>query len=363
MKILHITNTFSEGGVDTLLLNLLPNLKSLGVDVELLVLNKNEIALVSKLRECGITVHLGRFANIRAIRNIGFIRKYLQKYDLVHAHLFPIQYFVVLASLFLKKKAILITTEHGCTNKRRKYGLLRNIERFIYRRYSKVVCVSNASQKNLEDWVGIQNTYMIYNGINLQKIQQAKPYYKKELNIPEDSKVVIMVARFFNQKDHKTVIKAVTLLDQKIHVLFCGSGEDGINECCHFAHTLGVDRRIHFLGNRVDIPQLLKSSDIAVLSSFYEGFSISLLEYMAAGLPVIGTDVDGTHELLQNHGILFPIGDYECLAKEITKLSEDKKYYDEITEKCHNRVKDFNEDVMANNHEKLYQELSLCKTN
>jgi glycosyltransferase involved in cell wall biosynthesis len=357
MKILHITNSFSEGGVDTLLLNLLPKLKYPGVDVELLVLNKNEIKLVSELHEHGIVVHLGRYVNVRTIRNICVIRKYLKQYDVVHAHLFPTQYFVVLSSLFLRKKALLVTTEHVCYNKRRKYKLFKIIERFIYSRYSKIVCVSNSSKKNLEDWIGIQNICVIYNGINFIKFQQTRPYNKKDLNIPEESKIVIMVARFFEQKDHKTVIRAVPLLDKCVHFIFCGSGEDGINECRHLALTLGVDARIHFLENRSDIPQLLKSSDIAVLSSFYEGFSISLLEYMAAGLPTICTDVDGSRELVQNYGILFPVGNYKCLAEEITKLLKNKEHYDDITKKCYNRVRDFSEDMMVNNYINLYQEL------
>jgi glycosyltransferase involved in cell wall biosynthesis len=171
-----------------------------------------------------------------------------------------------------------------------------------------------------------------------------------------------MTARFFDQKDHNTVIRAVTLLNNNVHVLFCGSGDDGINDCRLLADKLGVGERIHFLGGRTDIPKLLKSSDIGILSSFYEGFSISLIEYMASGLPVICSNVDGSRELVKNYGVLFPVGDYNALAKEIGELLENKEYYNEIALKCYNRVQDYDENKMINNYIILYKEL-LCKTN
>jgi glycosyltransferase involved in cell wall biosynthesis len=364
MKILHICNSISEGGVGTFLLSLLPALKEAGHSVELLALEKNNVGLAPALERQGITVHIGKYAKVRDPRNILIIRSVIKQggYDIAHTHLFPTQYFAAICRCFCKTP-VLLTTEHTCYNKRRDRKLFRPVEKFIYGRYAKIVCVSHAGKTNLDRWAAAAHkSCTIYNGINLLKFQHAQPYSKAEIGLPENSKVIIMAARFFNQKDQKTVVRAMPYVDSAVHLLFCGSGEQGIRECKQEAATLGVGDRVHFLGNRSDMERLIKSSYAAILSSFYEGMPLSLMEYMAAGVPTIATDVDGTSELVQNHGILFPVGDYKCLAKEITHLLADKNYYVEVAGKCYARSLDFSEEKMADNYLHLYQQL-LCKQN
>lgn len=368
MKILHITNSISEGGVGTYLLSLLPALKKIGHSVELLALDKNNTDLAFEMERQNIKVHIGKYKNVYDLRNIFFIRLYIKRgnYDIIHTHLFPTQYFFAIARMSEKSNVKVITTEHTNYNKRRNYVIFLFLERMIYKQYDVIVACSNDAANNLKRWLNHveinHKINAIVNGINLRKFIEATKYSKQELNLPNNAKILIMVARFSNQKDHKTVIRAVTLLDKSIHVLFCGSGKGGINECCRLARTLGVDKRIHFLGNRTDIPKLLRSSDIAILSSFYEGMPLSLMEYMAAGLPSVCTNVDGSREFAQNYGILFPVGDYQCLASEITLLLENKEYYNEVAQRCYNRVQDFSEDKMISNYLSLYNGL-LCKTN
>jgi len=366
MKIFHITNELSEGGVGTFLLALLPMLKKAGNKVELLVLGEANSALVSDMSSQGITVHVGKYASIYDPRNIFLINSYIKQgnYDIVHAHLFPTQYLVSIAKMITKNNAKFITTEHGSYNKRRNRAILRPIEKMMYRRYDAIVGCSNDSSTNLKKWLACKRTKIttIANGINLQIAKTAIGYTKQELNLPDDAKILIMVARFFEAKDHKTVVKAVPFLEQNVHVLFCGSGEEGVKECQLLAQKLEVEERVHFLGNRKDISRLLKSSDVAVLSSFNEGMPLSLIEYMAAGLPSICTDVCGSQELAQNYGILFPVGDYECLAREVNKLLENKEYYNEVAQKCYNRAQDFSQETMMKNYTNLYKQL-LCKKN
>ena len=367
MNVLHIVNVLSEGGVSSVLMVLLPALKNLRVNVELLILSKSNTESILTLEKKGVIVHSGKYTSIYDPRNIFLIRSFIKQgnYDIIHTHLFPTQHFVAIAKIITKSTAKYITTEHGSYNKRRDKIMFRPIEKMVYKSYDQIIPCSNDSATNLVKWLKLKKypkIKTIPNGINFQKFKHVTRYTKRELNLPDNTKVLIMVARFFDAKDHKTVVRSVAFIDKNIHVLFCGSGENGINECRDLARTLAVHEQVHFLGARSDIPELLKSSDIGILSSFNEGFPISLLEYMAAGLPVVCSDVDGSRELAQNCGVLFPVGDYVCLAKEITKLLENEKYYNEIAQKCYDRVQNFSEDKMVKNYQSLYKEL-LCKTN
>lgn len=364
MKILHITNSISEGGVGTFLLSLLPALKKAGYDVELLVLDKNNSDLASDMERQDVKVHIGKYENIRNPMNIFWIRKLIKKYDIVHSHLFPSQYWVAGASILSRKKTIMLTSEHGVDNRRRHKKLFKPVEKFIYRQYRKVVCVNDTVQQNLDIWANTNGrSIVIYNGVDVAKFENAKSYTKKELDLPDDSRCVIMVARFFDVKDHKTLIKAFSLLPQNIYLLFCGSGETYFDECVALVHSLKIENRVRFLGNRKDVDRLIKSSDIGVLSTNNEGMPLSVLEYMSSQKPVVVSDVEAVNNIVRNYGVLFPKGDYHSLANEILLLLNDSNYYEQVAQKCYARALNFSQEAMITNYVNLYNQLFLCKTN
>ena len=108
----------------------------------------------------------------------------------------------------------------------------------------------------------------------------------------------------------------------------------------------------------MDVPQLLKTADIVVLSSKFEGMSLSSIEGMASGKPFIASDVPGLSEIVKGAGILFPLGDEKKLAAEILRLANDSAYYGKIATQCFNRAKEFDISNMVNKHIALYQELT-----
>jgi glycosyltransferase involved in cell wall biosynthesis len=86
------------------------------------------------------------------------------------------------------------------------------------------------------------------------------------------------------------------------------------------ARSIGVATRVSFLGRRQDVPRILKAADIYVHSTTFDGFGIAACEAMAAGLPVIASDVPGLAQVVGGAGILFPVGDHVALAREIQGL-------------------------------------------
>ena len=111
------------------------------------------------------------------------------------------------------------------------------------------------------------------------------------------------------------------------------------------------------MGMRTDIPSILHASDIIVLSSHYEGLSLSSLEGMASGRPFVASDVDGLHEIVDGYGLLFPHEDAQSLADILLKLSKDQAYADRIAAKCKERAKQFDITVMAQKYNCIYKNL------
>ena len=94
-----------------------------------------------------------------------------------------------------------------------------------------------------------------------------------------------------------------------------------------------------------------------VLSSHWEGLSLSSIEGMASGRPFLASDVDGLHEIVNGAGVLFPNGDYERLAKEIYELCKNPKRYHDVVKKCQERAKLFDISLMAEKYNALYQSI------
>lgn len=133
---------------------------------------------------------------------------------------------------------------------------------------------------------------------------------------------IISVARFAPPKDFLTLVRALALIrDLRWRALFVGDGPLR-PQCEAVAESLDLLDRIDFLGRREDVPQLLASSDIFVLSSRSEGMPISVLEAMRAGLPVLASRVGGTQDLLAGLGYsaLFTPGDANELARRLRDL-------------------------------------------
>ena len=123
------------------------------------------------------------------------------------------------------------------------------------------------------------------------------------------------------------------------------------------AQQIKVENRVHFLGFRNDVERILKTVDIVVLSSNWEGFGLAAAEGMAAGKPVIASSVPGLAEIVKDAGILFPKGDYHVLAKYIKKIIFSKSQYNSISRCCYNKSVLFNITRMVNQYTDIYKEL------
>lgn len=149
---------------------------------------------------------------------------------------------------------------------------------------------------------------------------------KKELNICSNEFILLSVGELIKRKNHETIIRAIALLNNpNIRYVICGKGplESYLKD---LSIRLKVDNQILFLGFRKDIVEICKISDVFVFPSFQEGLPVALMEAMAAGLPVICSNIRGNTDLIENHinGYLSDPKSVDGFAKNIKKIISHK---------------------------------------
>ena len=359
MKVLHIINNLGSGGAEKLLEDLIPLMNKMeNVEADILLLTDEKNVFHDSLINKGVKVDVVKYRNMYDFRNIFEIKKYIVDggYDIVHSHIFPTQYWVALSRVFLRNKKVkFVTTEHSTHNRRREKFYFRYIDKLIYSQYDSIISITEKTRDNLINWIdfkrkNLSKHIVIENGVDIERIKAALPYKKSELieGICENTKLVCMVGRFSEAKDQPTLIRAVSRLPEDIHLVLVGEGPlKKENE--ELAEELDMSDRVHFLGFREDIPRILKTVDIVVLSSYWEGLSLSSIEGMASGKPFLASKVTGLEEVVGNIGLLFNQGDIDSLANLIKELFDDPSLYASIVNRCILKANEYSiEDVIAN---------------
>ena len=365
MRILQVITSLDMGGAEMLVVNLIPRLQALGHTVDLCVFDCTETPLTKQLKsECPQTKIYALGHGVYNPLYIFKLVKIMKNYDIVHTHNSSPQLFVAIASLF--SRTDIVSTEHNTSNRKRNWKWYRPIESWMYGRYNHVICISKIAEEKLREYMGGEwlvessNRYKsittINNGIDVNAISEAVPC-KELLGLKESRKSILMVAGFRKQKNQDTIIRALTLLNQeKYEVWFAGIGER-MEEVKQLALSLGVSDRVRFLGLRTDIPNVLRAADVIVMSSHWEGLSLSNVEGMSAHKPFIASDVNGLKEVTKGYGILFPHEDAKALAEEINRLASDEAYYNEIAERCYNRALEFDISNTVSGYADVYKNI------
>ncbi|WP_310377800.1 glycosyltransferase [Flavobacterium sp.] len=359
MKILQVINNLATGGAEKLLLETIPLYREKGIVMDVLVLNGTNYPFLQQLKdlECCTIYSLGLKSVYNPI-HIFKIIPYLKKYDILHVHLFPAQYWVVLAKLLSFSKTKLFFTEHNITNVRIQNKVFKLLECFIYCYYHKIICITNEIKIVMKQHTNSTSDkfVVIENGVNLAAIRASKPYQKIQIHpsINQDTILLIQVAGFREQKDQPTLIKALSHLPIEYKLLLVG---DGVlqSDCEKLVQELQLSERVLFLGLRADVPQLLKTADIVVLSSHYEGLSLSSIEGMASGKPFVASKVAGLSEVVSGVGILFEQGNDKALAQVLENLIDNPDYYLAVAIACQEKANQYDISTMVDQHIHLYE--------
>jgi glycosyltransferase involved in cell wall biosynthesis len=359
MKIIHIINRLASGGAEKLLLDTIPLYRKKGIEVDLLVLNGSPSPFMKVLEEegCCSIYSLGLNSEYNPMQVFKLI-PFLRKYDIAHVHLFPSQYWVVLAKMLSFSKIKMVYTEHSTSSRRVRNGLFKHIDPFFYARYDKIICITQKVSCIVKDHTSISNSkiQIINNGVLLEKFKNCTPNDKFDFFPDANSnlKILIQVSSFIEPKDQVTLINSLNYLTDEVKLLLVGEG--GLQkECKELVNKLNFEKRVLFLGLRMDVPQLLQLADIVILSSKYEGLSLSSIEGMASGRPFIASNVPGLSDIVGSAGILFKQGDAKDLAVKIENLLTDEAYYQEIVRTCLAKSEQYDIHFMVDKHIHLYK--------
>lgn len=353
MKILQVITSLSTGGAEKLISEITPLLRDKGHQVDVLAFDGADTAFKKALTDKGIKVYsFGKGCNVYNPIFIFRLAKMMKNYDIVHTHNTAPQLFAAIGSVLCS--VVLCTTEHNTSNRRRDWKWYAPIDKWMYSRYAKIICISNQAEDNLRKYLpNVKNVCTIFNGVDINRFHNAKPLD----SLKSTKNVVVMVAGFRYQKDQDTLIRAFTHLDKdKYELWLVGDGERRpILE--KMIYELGLNN-VKLLGIRNDIPNVLQTADIVVMSSHFEGLSLSNIEGMSVNKPFISSNVDGLREVVDGYGLLFPHGDDKALSSIIMKLSDDKAYYQQVAAKCWERAQMFDIQKMVDAYIDVYKSIA-----
>ncbi len=353
MKVVHVIPSLRTGGAAIILTHLLPALAELGVEVSVLVYDECHSRCEAKVINDGIKLLSMGCANKRSLRIIPTLHHELSSADVAHVHLSPAMWQAAVASLDLKTPMV-----YSIHTIMKDSSWKRPFKKWALGRYAAIVTPLESQIDIVKEWLGPERSartrvVAIPHGVKMERLRNAR----RAPGFGTEQRVITMISKFDDTKDQRTLIRAIPLLtDPNVSVVFIGDGP-ALKAHREYARALGVADRVQFLGTRDDIPSLIAGTSIGVQSSHREVFALSALELMAAGKPVIGSDITANRDLIADAGLLFPEGDETKLAAHINRLLDEQVFYREVSEKCLVRSDDFSVELAAERYFDLYSEL------
>ncbi len=324
LKILHTESSPGWGGQENRILNESLGLEKLGAKVYILC-QPNSI-LSKKAEESGIEVFTYPLRKSYDIKAIYFTMKLINKLkiDVINSHSGKDTYISAIAGKLSRKPLLLVRTRHLA---------FPITSTFSYKYLSHVIITVSEYVRNylISKGINPQKVLSVPTGIDITKFNpdRVNATLRQELQLNEKIPLVGTVAVLRKKKGHHILLEAIPYVLNKIpnaHFVFVGDGPQRKN-IENKIKELQLHNNVLMLGHRNDIPQILKSIDVFVLPTLQEALGTSFLEAMAMQKPVIGANVDGVKEVIDDgiNGYLYPAEDTITLAEKIIKLLQDKE--------------------------------------
>lgn len=296
MEIVHVITSLGTGGAERLVVDLAAEGRSRGHRVRIISLGRKFGLPSDWAEEQGLEVVALRDSP-RDPRTAIDLRREIGSPDVIHAHLFPTQYF---AALLPGPK---VFTEHSTSNRRMNRFGWRSLERWSYSRYDAVIAISQGVADALSSHVGWTaedpRLAVIPNGVRNEFFDSRIGERCENSNLR-----LVAVGSLRPVKNFSVAIHAVSQLpDTTLDIIGEGPLRD---ELQHQIDAAGVADRVRILGPIADLASALPTYDALISTSRFEGFALVAAEAMASGLPIIGPDVPGFNNVVTG-------GDFACL--------------------------------------------------
>lgn len=369
LKLVHITLSMGTGGLENCIYHLVRTLDPGRFDLEVGCLDYGG-ELLGPIHRLGIPTFIERREPGLDWQLILRLARYFRRkrIHIVHTHNQAAHFYAGIAAR-LARVPILITTEHSRHHiegiQRRQFE-----KKILYRITDQWVTVSPELYRESvgKEFFSPDRLSMIPNGIPIDGYNvedRKKVQIKSQLGLAEDTKVVTMVARLDPIKNHGLMLRSFSIIckkNNKIHLLLAGDGKD-LDSLKQMACDLDISEKVHFLGIRQDVPELLGISDLFVLCSQSEGLPLSLLEAAAARVPAVITPLANKAGFIGNQKtgsiVKAEPGDMATLLIDILERPDQ---YRGMTEAAYEKVcKHFSVHSMTAAYEHLYYSLARKK--
>ncbi|HEY9571683.1 MAG TPA: glycosyltransferase family 4 protein [Pusillimonas sp.] len=320
LRILHSEAATSFGGQEQYIYRMMLAMRDRGHHLEAVC--QPHAVLTQRLREQGFTVHTTYMDGpVNFVKSVVSIRKVLRggRFDVLNTHSRR-DTIVAGCAGRLAGTPLIVRTRHLAN----RVGSLLSYTVIPHR----VTTASDFVRNHLiERGVPPGHVATVYPAVELSPIPEQSTL-RQELGLAQDDIVVGCVAVMRAQKGHKELIDAMEPLIRErpdVHLLFVGGGSPVFEQVQAYVAEKSLGKRIHLLGVRSDVPNLLAGFDLFALATRKEASGTVFVEAGAAGLPVVGTRVDGVPEMMQDgvSGILVPLDDQAALTAAIRRLVED----------------------------------------
>lgn len=304
--------------------------------------------------------------NIPGLRGLLFAinaRKELKKLvkeeniDIIHGHyLFPAGWAAVKVGKETNTKTYL--TAHGSDmfEMYKKQSYMRPVIKKVLRDADSILAVSNALKdeiintglENIKDKIKIH-----WNSVDVNKFkptEEKRKKFKKELvnefNIAADKPIILFVGNIIKRKNVDLIIEAKREMKNKVNLLIVGDGPllEKLKDKVEDYELEGKIDNVYFTGAKDNVEEIIPSCDILILPSFSESFGLVLIEALACGKPVIGSNVGGIKEIItEDVGLLIDPNDSKDLANAIDKILDDKDLREKFEKNARSRAMDFSQ--------------------
>ena len=335
-NVLFIIDSFEQGGSERQALQLLRQLHESGRCRVHLACLQDRGSLRAEAEQLGIgEIHeyaLTSFYDLNFVKQLLRLRRFIKenRIDVVHTHCFYTNIFGMTGAFLSGVRARI--TSKGETDGFRT-PMQKRAERVAFRLAHRVIANCLVVQNQLiKEGVSPARIVQHYNGLDLDRLKVSRELRRDQalaaFGLPSDRRFVAIVANLHNPvKDHSMFLRAAARVCKEVpDAAFVIAGEgDLMPGLRSLAAQLGIEREVFFIGRCENVGQLLFASDVGVLSSKAEGFANAILEYLAAGLPVVATDVGGVREAVVEGetGHVVASGDDEKMAAGIIRLLND----------------------------------------
>lgn len=371
LGILHILPGLWVGGVQSQLLTVLGNYDRSRYYPIVCSLSGNG-AIGRKMEDRGVEVlclnKFGRRFNPTIIRDLYSLMK-RREIKIVRTHQYHANLYGRIAANLAGVPCI-VASIHNIYNRDKKIHR-RMINRFLAGLTDKIIAVSETVGRDIMKYDSIpeDKIMVIYNGIETSRFvgKSEGSAVRKEFGIPSHVSVIGIVGRLVHQKGHKYLLEAMVRIKAKFPgslLLIVGDGplKENLTE---YANSLGIGDGVIFTGSRMDIPDLLTAMDIFVFPSFREGLGNALLEAMAAGKPIIATDVAPMREIINSDevGILVPPRDSDVLGSAIERLLSERAQAEALGRAARKRALSFFDiKNTVDNYTRLFEDIMKRKS-